>query len=58
MRVATEARARCLALFHHDPARDDDALDRILEHARATANGAIGEVLAAHEGLTIAYDRP
>ena len=58
VRVATEARARCLALFHHDPARDDDALDRIVEHARATANGAVGEVLAAHEGLTIAYDRP
>jgi phosphoribosyl 1,2-cyclic phosphodiesterase len=52
--VAKESGARQLALFHHDPTHDDRRLDEILCHARYLARciGA-GEVVAAHEGLTI-----
>lgn len=49
--------ARRLALFHHDPDRDDDALDRIAAEAaawlRAHAPGTAGMV--AREGLQIAF---
>ena len=45
------AEARQLALYHHDPDRDDDALDVIGRKARATYRG--GDVIVAHEGLTI-----
>lgn len=44
-----------LALFHHDPTRDDAALDRELErirlHAKTVAPDAPLEVFAAYEGL-------
>jgi CheY-like chemotaxis protein/phosphoribosyl 1,2-cyclic phosphodiesterase len=52
---AVAAGARRLALFHHDPLRDDDALDRVLEtcRRRAAAAGSPLEVLAAAEGQTI-----
>lgn len=57
--VATEAGARRLVLFHHDPAHGDDFVDGLLEHARNVASrGGVEEVLAAHEGLTLAFDRP
>jgi ribonuclease BN (tRNA processing enzyme) len=53
--VAREAGARCLALFHHDPAHDDDQLDDILDHARRLARPAGSlEVIAAQENLTVA----
>jgi phosphoribosyl 1,2-cyclic phosphodiesterase len=53
--IAREAGVRRLALFHHDPYHDDDAVDEILDGARDHAVGAgIAEVLAAYEGLTIA----
>ena len=57
--VAKEAGAKSLALFHHDPAHDDDKLDRLLEEARAKAEkiGA-GEVISAFEGLTVSFERP
>jgi phosphoribosyl 1,2-cyclic phosphodiesterase len=52
--VAAEAGAKRLALFHHDPAHDDETLDG-LAAAAATAGEAHGvEVLAAYEGLTLA----
>ncbi|HEY8527775.1 MAG TPA: MBL fold metallo-hydrolase [Acidimicrobiales bacterium] len=52
--VAREAGAKCLVLFHHDPARTDDQLDVLLEEAREKASRtAVSEVLAAYEGLTI-----
>jgi phosphoribosyl 1,2-cyclic phosphodiesterase len=56
--VAKEAGAKTLALFHHDPAHDDDDMDRLLEKARtrAAAEG-VHEVVAAYEGLTISYER-
>ena len=54
VRVAAESGARRLALFHHDPAHDDDTIDRFLAEARAFAVGtSVEEVLAAAEGLTV-----
>ena len=53
--MAMAAGARRLALFHHDPGRDDDAIDRLVEAARervAKAGGTL-DVFAAAEGLTI-----
>jgi CheY-like chemotaxis protein len=44
-----------LALTHHDPLRDDDALDRVVEslRARVARSGSGLEVLAAAEGLIV-----
>lgn len=52
--VAARAGVRTLALFHHDPAHDDDQLDA-LEAAARVAGGRLGvpEVVAAYEGLSI-----
>jgi CheY-like chemotaxis protein/phosphoribosyl 1,2-cyclic phosphodiesterase len=52
---AVAARARRLALFHHDPLRDDEALDRLLERCRgrAAAAGTDLEVFAASEGQVL-----
>ncbi|MCZ7531638.1 MAG: MBL fold metallo-hydrolase [Acidimicrobiia bacterium] len=52
--VARAAGARCLALFHHDPARGDDDIDRILT-ATADRSAGVGgpEVVAAAEGLVL-----
>jgi CheY-like chemotaxis protein/ribonuclease BN (tRNA processing enzyme) len=49
------ARAKRLALFHHDPFRTDVALDRLLADAttRAAVSGSSIEVLAASEGLEL-----
>lgn len=52
--VAKEAGAKRLALFHHDPAHDDDALDRLLEQARCLgALAGLTDVVAASERLSI-----
>ena len=51
--VAAEAGVRTLALFHHDPTRDDDQLDGLLAHARRVAAGTGVEVIGASEGLSI-----
>ncbi|MEL7208189.1 MAG: phytochrome sensor protein, partial [Actinomycetota bacterium] len=55
---AVEVAARCgvrtLALFHHDPAHDDDQVDQLLDGAvRSARSRDIGEVIAASEGLTV-----
>ncbi len=44
-----------LVLFHHDPGRDDDAVDHLLAgaQARARAGGGGVEVIAAAEGQVI-----
>src|SRR5262249_47391797 len=49
---AVAARARRLALFHHDPLRTDDALDRVVEvcRERARAAGSALQVFAGTEG--------
>jgi ribonuclease BN (tRNA processing enzyme) len=54
--VAHEAGAKRLALYHHDPAHDDDAVDGLLEHARGVAETtSLSEVIAAYEGLTVSF---
>lgn len=53
--VARRADVARVVLYHHDPWRDDDAIDRLLEAARsqAVAAGFSGEVTAAAEGVQI-----
>ena len=56
--VAKEAGVKRLALYHHDPSHGDDFVDRLLAGARdLSADSGIEEVVAAYEGLTIAFDR-
>ncbi len=52
---AVAAGAKRLALFHHDPLRTDEALDRLLEVCRRRAAAAGGglEVFAAAEGEVV-----
>ena len=52
---AVAARAQRLALYHHDPARTDAAMDEIVARcrARAKAAGSALDVFAAAEGLSI-----
>lgn len=50
--LAGLAGARRLALFHHDPAHDDAAIDGLLAEARRASRGV--EVLAAREGTSVA----
>lgn len=50
---ATQARAKRLALFHHDPTRHDDAVDALGECA-TKAGALLGlDVVVAREGLTV-----
>lgn len=49
---ALAAHAKCLVLFHHDPLRDDDALDRVLAMCHERAGSAL-KVIAAAEGQVI-----
>jgi phosphoribosyl 1,2-cyclic phosphodiesterase len=52
--VAKEAGAQRLALFHHDPAHDDDTIDLLVKMAGdASAQIGGGEVLGASEGLVL-----
>lgn len=53
--LALACEAGTLVLFHHHPDRDDDAIDGMVDEARAqvhTARGAL-EVLAAYDGLAL-----
>ncbi len=50
--VAHECKVSTLALFHHDPAHDDDELDRLLDRANRCLDGEV-EVVSAAEGMTI-----
>jgi CheY-like chemotaxis protein/phosphoribosyl 1,2-cyclic phosphodiesterase len=52
---ALAAGVRRLALFHHDPLRDDEALDRLVEacRRRAAAAGSGLDVFAAAEGQVL-----
>lgn len=58
--IAMVAGVRRLALFHHDPAHDDEALDRIERHARSrvSKHGGHLDVFCAREGQTIALAEP
>ena len=53
--TALAAGVRRVALFHHDPLRDDKAVDELLQHARerVTKSGGQMEVMAATEGQTL-----
>jgi ribonuclease BN (tRNA processing enzyme) len=51
--VASEAKAKRLVMFHHDPAHDDDELDRLCGELAAKAHGCGVEVLAAREGMVL-----
>jgi phosphoribosyl 1,2-cyclic phosphodiesterase len=51
--VAKEARAKQLALFHHDPSHDDAFVDRLLDTAACLGAMARIEVIAASEGLQL-----
>ncbi len=54
--VAQQSGARKLCLFHHDPAHDDDTMDRLLAGARAEgARAGVDEVIAAAEGLSLTF---
>lgn len=51
--LAAEVGAGRLALFHHDPDRDDEFLDRLADDARRCGAGMGVDVFAAREGLTV-----
>lgn len=51
--LAIEARVKKLLLFHHDPARTDDDLDRLLAQHRATVPEGGPVVEAAIEGAVV-----
>ena len=59
VQAAVSAGVRRLALFHHDPMRNDEAVDRLVAAARdlvARARGAT-EVFAAAEGQVLELNR-
>jgi phosphoribosyl 1,2-cyclic phosphodiesterase len=55
LELGRDAEARSLALFHHDPDRDDDALDRIAHEASTWADREAPhmQTFAAREGQTL-----
>jgi phosphoribosyl 1,2-cyclic phosphodiesterase len=53
VRVALQASARTLVLFHHDPAHADERLDELLDEARGLIGGRPLRIIAAYEGLKI-----
>jgi phosphoribosyl 1,2-cyclic phosphodiesterase len=57
LNVAEHADVRTLALTHHDPSRNDDAVDAILAAARASlAPDSRLQVIAAAEGMTVVLE--
>lgn len=54
LRVAAEAAAKCLVLFHHDPAHTDPEMDDLVAQTRALAGAHGPEVLGAAEGMKLA----
>jgi phosphoribosyl 1,2-cyclic phosphodiesterase/ActR/RegA family two-component response regulator len=56
--LALRARARCLYLFHHDPAHDDTKISHMVSQARMQVSNASGDlrVEAAREGETVELD--
>lgn len=56
VRVAREAQAKRLLLYHHDPDRTDPAMDQLLDRVRRTAPGM--DIDGAREGVVIDLGRP
>lgn len=56
--VAIKAGVRALALFHHDPSRNDASIDRLTAHAKARGLASGVEVFAASEGLSVKPGSP
>jgi len=58
VRVAAEAGAKRLLLFHHDPAHADQDVDRLLGLARRLADASrLDDVSVAAEGMTVGLGR-
>ncbi len=58
VRVAAEAGARRLLLFHHDPAHGDKDVERMLARAKRLPDARrLDDVSAAHEGLILDLGR-
>lgn len=55
--LAKRASVETLALHHHDPDRDDDALDQIAANAEAWVKGSGIASVVAREGLELALHR-
>jgi phosphoribosyl 1,2-cyclic phosphodiesterase len=53
MRLALEAGVQTAVLFHHDPAHDDDTLDRMGREASEMAAGTGTQVLMARDGMVV-----
>jgi ribonuclease BN (tRNA processing enzyme) len=53
VKLAQEAGAKQLALFHHEPEHADLALDDIVKRARSEAGKGKLEVFAATEGANL-----
>jgi phosphoribosyl 1,2-cyclic phosphodiesterase len=53
VKVARDAGAKRVALFHHDPSHGDEYVDRLLGDARTVAGLSGPQVLAAYEGLSL-----
>lgn len=59
VKVAADAGARRLALFHHDPTHEDAALERLGDEARRLGEAAgLEEVVVAAEGLVLDVGPP
>ena len=58
VKLAQQANVKTIALIHHDPTRDDDTLDRIVESTRAQiqAAGLRPEIFAAAEGQVVTVE--
>ena len=54
IRVAKEAGAKAVALYHHDPMHDDDMLDALAAKCEQMRCGI--DVIVAREGLTLRLD--
>jgi phosphoribosyl 1,2-cyclic phosphodiesterase len=54
--LAASCGVKMLVLFHHDPARDDDALDEVASSAAAWGRKHGVEVVTAREGLVLKVD--
>jgi phosphoribosyl 1,2-cyclic phosphodiesterase len=54
--VAAQAKAKRLALFHHDPFHDDETIERMTRAAQHCGERHGVEVFAATEGLSIDLD--